>query len=251
MSATPISGYDGSQVSSVQIRMTSDRVRRWEFDAASFTRRGYDPTDVDRFRMQVADELDVLATQVANLRAENERLNDHLELHRHGVLPSAGAAKLPAAKEVNLLSAAQREAEQIIAQAHDYAQRVAEYARMQYESYMRAAAEEAKQEAERAVAEYRSNSGANFDDSVAAREVLRIFGEMMISHMQAAARHLDDGSEQLARTMERIAAEVTAGGAVGASGAAGNGGGAAVGAGGAAAVGGGRVRVALAPRHQR
>ncbi|WP_073833170.1 DivIVA domain-containing protein [Micromonospora sp. CB01531] len=252
MSATPISRYDGGQVSSVQVRLTSDRVRRWEFGAASFTRRGYEPTDVDRFRMQVADELDVLATQVANLRAENERLNDHLELHRHGVIPSTGAAaklpaaKLPAAKEVNLLSAAQREAEQIIAQAHDYAQRVAEYARMQYESYMRAAAEEAKQEAERAVADYRSNAGASFDDSVATREALRIFGEMMISHMQAAARHLDDGSEQLARTMERIAAEVA--GAPAAAGAAPVGGGAQVGT---APVGGGRVRVALPPRHQQ
>ncbi|MFG3688562.1 DivIVA domain-containing protein [Micromonospora sp. NPDC047740] len=243
MSATPISRYDGGQVSSVQVRLTSDRVRRWEFGAASFTRRGYEPTDVDRFRMQVADELDVLATQVANLRAENERLNDHLELHRHGVIPSTGA-KLPAAKEVNLLSAAQREAEQIIAQAHDYAQRVAEYARMQYESYMRAAAEEAKQEAERAVADYRSNAGASFDDSVATREALRIFGEMMISHMQAAARHLDDGSEQLARTMERIAAEVTGVPAV--AGAAPVGGQV-----GTAPVGGGRVRVALPPRHQQ
>ncbi|MCW3818665.1 DivIVA domain-containing protein [Micromonospora sp. DR5-3] len=247
MSAAPISRYDGGQVSSVQVRLTSDRVRRWEFGGASFTRRGYDPADVDRFRMQVADELDVLATQVANLRAENERLNDHLELHRHGVIPSTGAAaKLPAAKEVNLLSAAQREAEQIIAQAHDYAQRVAEYARMQYESYMRAAVEEAKQEAERAVADYRSSAGANFEDSVAAREALRIFGEMMISHMQAAARHLDNGSEQLSRTMERIAAEVT-GGAPPAA-AARVGGGAATGA---APVGGGRVRVALPPRHQQ
>ncbi|WP_233512750.1 hypothetical protein [Micromonospora deserti] len=26
----------------------------------------------------------------------------------------------------------------------------------------------------------------------------------MISHMQAAARHLDDGSEHLARTMQRL-----------------------------------------------
>ncbi|MFU8853528.1 DivIVA domain-containing protein [Micromonospora sp. SL1-18] len=242
MSATPISRYDGGEVSSVQVRMTSDRVRRWEFDAASFARRGYDPTEVDRFRMQVADELDLLATQVADLRAENERLNDHLELHRHGVIPSTGA-KLPAAKEINLLSAAQREAEQIIAQAHDYAQRVAEYARAQYESYMRAAVEEARQEAERVVEEYRTSAGVKFDDSVAAREALRIFGDMMISHMQAAARHLDDGSEQLSRTMQRIAAEV-GGMTVGVSPAAVNGGR-------APAVDGGRVRVAVAPRHQR
>ncbi|RLP89923.1 DivIVA domain-containing protein [Micromonospora sp. BL4] len=209
MSATPISRYDGVQVAGgVQVRMTADRVRRWEFGTASFGRRGYDNADVDRFRVQVADELDLLATQVANLRAENERLNDRVELHRHGVIPSTGAAaKVPAAKEVNLLSAAQREAEQIIAQAHDYARRVAEYARVQYESYMQAAAEEAKQEAERAVADYRSSAGSSFDDTVATREALRIFGEMMVSHMQAAARHLDDGSEQLARTMDRIAKE--------------------------------------------
>ncbi|MGS2615847.1 DivIVA domain-containing protein [Micromonospora sp. LZ34] len=209
MSATPISRYDGVQVSGgVQMRMTADRVRRWEFGAASFTRRGYDHADVDRFRMQVADELDLLAAQIATLRAENERLNDHLELHRHGVIPSAGAAaNAPAAKEVNLLSAAQREAEQIIAQAHDYARRVAEYARMQYESYVQAAAEEARQEAERAVHDYRSTAGASFDDGVAAREALRIYGEMMISHMQAAARHLDDGSEHLARTMDRLVKE--------------------------------------------
>ncbi|MFY1615392.1 DivIVA domain-containing protein [Micromonospora sp. WMMD736] len=209
MSANPISRYDGIQVSGgVQVRMTSDRVRRWEFGTAPFARRGYDHADVDRFRVQVADELDLLATQIAHLRAENERLTDRVELHRHGVIPSAGAAaKVPAAKEVNLLSAAQREAEQIIAQAHDYARRVAEYARVQYESYMRAAAEEAKQEAERAVAEYRSSAGSSFDDSVATREALRIFGEMMVSHMQAAARHLDDGSEQLVRTMDRIAKE--------------------------------------------
>ncbi|MEK8105343.1 DivIVA domain-containing protein [Micromonospora sp. M12] len=64
--------------------MTADRVRRWEFGAASFTRRGYDNADVDRFRMQVADELDLLATQIATLRAENERLTDRVELHRHG-----------------------------------------------------------------------------------------------------------------------------------------------------------------------
>ena len=213
MSAGPISSYDAQQVSGpVQVRLTSDRVRRWEFGSAAFTRRGYDQTDVDRFRLQVADDLDLLASQVANLRAENERLNDHLELHRHGVIPSTEAAVAPAAKEVNLLSAAQREAEQIIAQAHDYARRVAEYARTQYESYMRAAAEEAKREAERAVTEYRSTAGSGFDDSVATREALRIFGEMMISHMQAAARHLDDGSEQLSRTMERIARELPQGG---------------------------------------
>ncbi|ATO13079.1 cell division protein DivIVA [Micromonospora sp. WMMA2032] len=213
MSATPISRYDAQQVSGpVQVRLTPDRVRRWEFGSAAFTRRGYEQADVDRFRMQVADELDLLAAQVANLRAENERLNDHLELHRHGVIPSADKPAMPAAKEVNLLSAAQREAEQIIAQAHDYARRVAEYARTQYESYMRAAAEEAKQEAERVVAEYRSSAGGSFDDSVAAREALRIFGEMMMSHMQAAARHLDEGSEQLARTMERIAREAPVGG---------------------------------------
>ncbi len=110
--AVPVGRYDGTDVvGGVPVRMTADRVRRWEFGSSSFARRGYDQADVDRFRMQVADELDLLVTQVANLRAENERLGDHVELHRHGVIPSAEpTASLPATKEVNLLSAAQREA---------------------------------------------------------------------------------------------------------------------------------------------
>jgi cell division septum initiation protein DivIVA len=209
VTATHIDRYEGqvSGGSGVQIRLTPDRVRRWAFESASITRRGYDHRDVDRFRLQVADELDHLAAQLADVWAENQRLNDQVELLRHGVIPS----NQPNAKEVNLLSAAQREAEQIVAQAHDYARRVAEYARMQYESYMHAAVEEARQEAQRAVQDYRASAGAGFDESVAAREALRIFGEMMISHLQAAARHLDDGSEQLARTMDRIAREVPSG----------------------------------------
>lgn len=206
MTAAPISRYDGATAGVVEarpVRITADRVRRWQFSSASFTRRGYDHQDVDRFRFQVADELDQMAAQLADLRAENERLTDRVELHRHGVIPSA-RQQLPAAKEVNLLSAAQREAEQIIAQAHDYARRVAEYARVQYETYVQAAVEDARQEAERAVQSYRTTAGQDFDNGVATREALRIFGEMMVSHMQAAARHLDDGSAQLARTMDRL-----------------------------------------------
>lgn len=206
MTAAPISRYDSEAATRVDLRparITSDRVRRWQFTSASFTRRGYDHQDVDRFRIQVADELDYLAAQLADLRAENERLTDRVELHRHGVIPSA-RQQLPAAKEVTLLSAAQREAEQIIAQAHDYARRVAEYARVQYETYVQAAVEDARQEAERAVQDYRSSAGQDFDNGVATREALRIFGEMMISHMQAAARHLEEGSTQLAHTMGRL-----------------------------------------------
>ncbi|MFU8875665.1 DivIVA domain-containing protein [Micromonospora sp. SL4-19] len=206
MSVTPISRYDGGQVApSPPVRMTANRVRRWQFDTTSFTRRGYEPTDVDRFRIQVADELDQLATQTANLQAENARLNDHLELHRHGVPPSTDtAAKPPAAEQVNMLSAAQREAEQIIAQAHDHASRFAEYARAQYESHVQAAVDNARQEAEQAVRDDRHNTGGTFKDTTAAQEALRIAGEMMISHLQSAARHLDGGSEQLARTMNRM-----------------------------------------------
>lgn len=207
MTAGPISRYDSASATGTDVRpvrITADRVRRWQFNSASFTKRGYDHQDVDRFRLQVADELDYLAAQLADLRAENERLNDRVELHRHGVIPSA-RPELPAAREVNLLSAAQREAEQIIAQAHDYARRVADYARVQYEAYVQAAVEEARQEAERAAQNYHGLPGRDFDGGAATREALRVFGEMMISHMRAAARHLDEGSEQLSRTVARLA----------------------------------------------
>jgi DivIVA domain-containing protein len=209
VTTVPASGNRGAEVSwAVGPRLTADRVRRWRFETASFTRRGYDQQDVDRFRYQVADELDLLSTQIAELRAENERLASQVELYRHGVIPST-QSPVPSAKEVSLLSSAQREAEQIIAQAHEYARRVADYARVQYESYMRAAVEQAREQAQRAVQEYRASAGAAFDDSVATREALRIFGEMMISHMRAAARHLDEGCESLSRTMERLGADTS------------------------------------------
>lgn len=205
MSVTSTSRYDGAQVAlSPPVRMTADRVRRWQFEAASFTRRGYEPTDVDRFRIQVADELDRLATEVANLQAEHARLNDHLELHRHGVRPSTDTAgNQPAAGQVNVVSAAQREAEQIIAQAHDYARRVAEYGRAQYEAHVQAAVDNARQEAEQAARDGHRNGGGTFNRT-ASQEALRMVGEMMISHLQSVARQLDEGSEQLAATMHRM-----------------------------------------------
>ncbi|WP_232534209.1 DivIVA domain-containing protein [Plantactinospora sp. KBS50] len=206
MTAAPISRYDGTEVTSAppQVRLTADRARRWTFEQTSLTRRGYDPRAVDAFRIQVADELDVLAGQIANLRAENERINNQVELYRHGVIPSQ-RSEGPGAKEVNLLSAAQREAEQIIAQAHDYARRVADYARVQYEAYVQAAVEDARREAEQAVENYRATAGPEFTESAAMQEALRIYGEMMISHMEAAAKHLHDGSEHLSRTMDKLA----------------------------------------------
>ncbi|MFB9238311.1 DivIVA domain-containing protein [Plantactinospora siamensis] len=208
MTAVPISRYDGAEVTAgpPQIRLTADRARRWTFEQTTLTRRGYDPRAVDAFRVQVADELDVLAGQIANLRAENERINNQVELYRHGVIPSQRKdSGGPAAKDVNLLSAAQREAEQIIAQAHDYARRVADYARVQYEAYVQAAVDDARREAEQAVHSYRNTAGPDFTDSAAMQEALRIYGEMMISHMEAAAKHLHDGSEHLSRTMDKMA----------------------------------------------
>ncbi|MEU5727257.1 DivIVA domain-containing protein [Micromonospora sp. NPDC047738] len=208
MSETPIRTGDGTQVPAPPaVRTTADRVRRWQFNTPSLARRGYDSDEVDRFRIQAADELDLLATEIARLRAENERLAGQLELHRHGVIPSAGAAAdLPRANEVNLLSEAQREAEQIMAQAHEYAHRVAEYARAQYDNSVRAAGGGAAQEARRAM-HNRRGAGVERDD--AARKVMPTGGETMIAQIRAVARHLDDGRQQLARALERLAAEPT------------------------------------------
>ncbi|MFE9206868.1 DivIVA domain-containing protein [Micromonospora sp. NPDC007230] len=209
MSETPIRTGDGTQVPAPPaVRTTADRVRRWQFNTPSLARRGYDSDEVDRFRIQAADELDLLATEIARLRAENERLAGQLELHRHGVIPSAGAAvDLPRANEVNLLSEAQREAEQIMAQAHEYAHRVAEYARAQYDNAVRAASDGAAQEARRAIHNGRLGAGVERDD--AARKVMPTGGETMIAQIRAVARHLDDGRQQLARALERLAAEPT------------------------------------------
>ncbi|SCF02604.1 hypothetical protein GA0074695_2947 [Micromonospora viridifaciens] len=164
--------------------------------------------EVERFRIRVADELDLLATEVAGLRAENVRLAGQLEMHRHGKIPSVdGVAELPTANEVNLLSEAQREAERIMAQAHEYAHRVAEYARAQYDSSVQAAGDAATQEARRAMHNDRRSAGNEGDD--VARKAVQVAGEAMISQIRAVARHLDDGRQQLGRALERLAAEPT------------------------------------------
>ncbi|MBM0224762.1 DivIVA domain-containing protein [Micromonospora sp. ATA51] len=191
-----------------RVRLTADRVRRWQFSTPSFTRRGYDSDEVDRFRIRAADELDLLATEIARLRAESERLAGQLELHRHGVIPSAnGVTALPTANEVNLLSEAQREAERIMAQAHEYAHRVAEYARAQYDSSVQAAGDGARREAQRAMHSGRRGAGVEGDD--VARNAAQIAGEAMISQIRAVARHLDDGRQQLTRALERLGAGPT------------------------------------------
>jgi hypothetical protein len=47
--------------------------------------------------------------------------------------------------------------------------------------------------------------GTDLDEGVAATAALRIFGEMKVAQMQAAAQSLHDGSESLGRTVERLA----------------------------------------------
>jgi cell division septum initiation protein DivIVA len=177
--------------------LTADRVRRWAFDVAPVMRRGYEPQAVEVFRTQVARELELMATQVAYLRAENERLTERVEMHRHGVIPS-NQETTPHSDDVHLLSAAQREAEQIVTRAHDYAHRMAEHARAQYDSQLRAAAEQARAEAEQIVRERTVAAEHN------PQEALRIYGQLM-QHMEVAARHLHDVSEHLARAVRRPA----------------------------------------------
>jgi vacuolar-type H+-ATPase subunit H len=65
-------------------------------------------------------------------------------------------------KAVQVLSAAQQQADSMIAQAQDYARRVTEHARQQYEDVLRSAQVQAQEEAERAVQHYRARAGAQY-----------------------------------------------------------------------------------------
>ncbi|WP_346540189.1 hypothetical protein [Micromonospora sp. DPT] len=58
---------------------------------------------------------------------------------------------------------------------------------------MRQATAQARKEAERIVDEHRLSAGVAFNDTAAKREAIRVVGELMLSHLQAAARQLDSG----------------------------------------------------------
>ncbi|MFC4561865.1 DivIVA domain-containing protein [Nocardiopsis mangrovi] len=172
-----------------QPRLSPERVRNQDFPRASLGRRGYDEQEVRMFIGRVAEDIAAGDAERSSLRSEIERLRQRFRDQQSA--PPEPRPSGPPADAVNLLSAAQQQADAYVAQAQEYCRQLTEHARRQGEEIMNEARAHAEEAAEAAVAEYRAGSGARHsaDLEEIERRVawLQSFSRAVQIQMQAAS----------------------------------------------------------------
>jgi len=189
-------------------RLTPEAVRRREFIRSPLGRRGYLKSDVDRFRVQVADEIAYADAEKAELRGELDRLRNYFRDNR--IDPAAmqvngngrGPAPGPSVQAVNMMSTAQQAADQHISQAESYAREMVGDARKQYEQILltaQARAEEAAAEAAKALQAAESITGTSVHSEELESKIayLRTFAEVTQVQMRSILQALGQELERL------------------------------------------------------
>lgn len=141
-----------------QPRLSPEAVRAHTFARASLRRRGVDEEEVRAFIGRVAEELASADAEKAGLRAEIERLRDRFREHNR----AEDSMDRPSAEAINVLSAAQQQADNYVAQAQDYCREVTNQARHQADEIMQEAHDRAEHAANEAARAYRAPSGAGY-----------------------------------------------------------------------------------------
>lgn len=142
-------------------RLSPDRVRRLAFGRSPMGRRGYLEADVERFRAQVIAEVSAADAEKAELRETLARHRAYVKQHQLGLRDDGGiqtsgqslAERAATVQAISVLSRAQQAADQHIAEATEYAQRLMTSARMRSEEVLAQAREEAERAATRAAAQ--------------------------------------------------------------------------------------------------
>ncbi|MFC3995787.1 DivIVA domain-containing protein [Nocardiopsis sediminis] len=175
-----------------QPRLSPERVRNQDFSRASLGRRGYDEQEVRMFIGRVAEDIAAGDAERMSLRSEIERLRQRFREQQSA--PPEPRPSGPPADAVNLLSAAQQQADAYVAQAQEYCRQLTEHARRQAEDIMAEARSQAEAAAEAAVREYRAGAaGAGARHSADLEEIerrvawLQSFSRAVQIQMQAAS----------------------------------------------------------------
>nr|WP_255429906.1 DivIVA domain-containing protein [Streptomonospora sp. PA3] len=189
-----------------QQRLSPERVRAQEFSRTPIGRRGYNEEEVRRFIGRVAEDIAASDAEKASLRAEIDRLRRRYREQNN----SAAAFEGPPADAVNLLSAAQQQADAYVAQAQEYCRQLTDQARQQAEDILVEARDQAGAAAEEAARGYRANAGTSYDADLEEMERrvawIQTFCRAVQIQMQAAS---DAFSTEIARLSE-ITAEAAA-----------------------------------------
>ncbi|MFC3519943.1 DivIVA domain-containing protein [Streptomonospora nanhaiensis] len=177
-------------------RLSPERVRAQEFSRASLGRRGYNEEEVRLFIGRVAEDLAASDAEKASLRAEIDRLRRRYREQNH----SAASVEGPPAEAVNLLSAAQQQADAYVAQAQEYCRQLTVQARRQAEDILVEARDQAGAAADEAARGYRAGAGSSYTREVEEMERrvawIQTFCRAVQIQMQAAS---DAFSQEIAR----------------------------------------------------
>ncbi|WP_067971973.1 DivIVA domain-containing protein [Nocardiopsis trehalosi] len=184
-----------------QPRLSPERVRTQEFSRASLGRRGYDEQEVRFFIGRLAEDIAAGDAERMSLRSEIERLRTRFREQQSTAADPAPHPSGPPADAVNLLSAAQQQADAYVAQAQEYCRQLTEQARRQSDEILQEARVQAEAAAEAAVAEYRATAGprhsADLEEVERRVAWLQSFSRAVQIQMQAA-------SDAFAREISRL-----------------------------------------------
>ncbi|QBI56514.1 DivIVA domain-containing protein [Streptomonospora litoralis] len=177
-------------------RLSPERIRAQEFSRTSLGRRGYNEEEVRGFIGRVAEDIAASDAEKASLRAEIDRLRRRYREQNN----SAAATEGPPADAVNLLSAAQQQADAYVAQAQEYCRQLTDQARQQADDILVEARDQAGAAAEEAARGYRARSGSSYDADLEEMERrvawIQTFCRAVQIQMQAAS---DAFSKEIAR----------------------------------------------------
>lgn len=192
-------------------RLSPAVVRAKTFTRAPLSRRGYNPDEVDRFIEMVADDIARSDAEKADLRAEIERLRTRFRDQIGDVdrpAPGTAVQRVPVVnvEAVNLISRAQQQADQQVAQAQEYVRRLITHGRQQYEQMLQLAqqrAAEAASQAEQMMREQRS-VGPTPDGEALERRIawLKTFAEVTQVQLKSVLEALTREVEKLGEVSE-------------------------------------------------
>ncbi|MEU6249420.1 DivIVA domain-containing protein [Glycomyces sp. NPDC047010] len=186
------------------VKVTVGQVNNARFSMTSLTRRGYQPDEVHRFLELVADELASRDQREAALRTDAEKLKEALrswQSQQSSLRLQAALPTTPTSTAVNLVSQAQQQAESYVNQAQHYSRQIIAQARSQASELMRQTQERAKDEADRAVAEYRRDNAGRRNQEAEDRIRQLVRARSFLEAVEVA-------EEQLRLTREGLEQEV-------------------------------------------
>jgi DivIVA domain-containing protein len=181
--------------------LTPDRVRSTVFSRAALSRRGYSEEEVRGFLGRIAEEIAAADAEKARLREEINRLKIAMR-EWQSKQADQRTRSLPSVEAVNVLSAAQQQADAYVAQAQEYCRQLTEHTRQQADAIMLEAQKRASVAAEQAAYSYRRQAGAHYTAEI---EELERRATWLRTFVQAVQVQMRAASEAFSREVEKLA----------------------------------------------